>query len=200
MLTYVKLLFTDGNKMEISIRFAGSGGQGTITAGVILARAATLYENQYATLFQNYGAAARGGLASSEVKLSPQEIIFPNVVRPNILVAMSQEAVDTYIEDIAVNGLFIYDEGLVKDATPKSESIKKLGIEATQIAIDLGNKVVANIIMLGFLVGVTEVVSKDTIEKAALEVVPTKYKTINVRALEVGFAMADKVAEQIKKE
>lgn len=179
--------------MSLSIRFAGSGGQGTITAGVILARAATLYENQYATLFQNYGAAARGGLASSEVKISPQEIIFPNVVRPDVLVAMSQEAVDAYIEDIEVNGLLIYDKELVKDATPKSESIKKLGIKATQTAIDLGNKVVANIIMLGFLVGVTEVVSKDTIEKAVLEVVPPKYKTINLRALEVGFAFAEKI-------
>jgi 2-oxoglutarate ferredoxin oxidoreductase subunit gamma len=182
--------------MELSIRFAGSGGQGTITAGIILARAATLYENQFASLFQNYGAAARGGLASSEVKISPQEIIFPNVIRPDILVAMSQEAVDTYIEDIAVNGVLIYDEGLIKDATPKSESIKKLGIKATQTAIDLGNKVVANIIMLGFLVGITEVVSKDTIEKAVLEVVPTKYKTINLRALEVGFAIAEKVTEK----
>jgi len=179
--------------MSLSIRFAGSGGQGTITAGVILARAATLYENQYATLFQNYGAAARGGLASSEVKISPQEIIFPNVVRPDVLVAMSQEAVDAYIEDIEVNGLLIYDKELVKDATPKSESIKKLGIKATQTAIDLGNKVVANIIMLGFLVGVAEVVSKDTIEKAVLEVVPPKHKTINLRALEVGFAFAEKI-------
>ena len=179
--------------MSLSIRFAGSGGQGTITAGVILARAATLYENQYATLFQNYGAAARGGLASSEVKISPQEIIFPNVVRPDILVAMSQEAVDKYIDDIAINGLLIYDEELVKEATPKLESIKKLGIKATQTAIDLGNKVVANIIMLGFLVGVTEVVSKVTIEKAVLEVVPPKYKTINLRALEVGFAFAEKI-------
>jgi len=182
--------------MELSIRFAGSGGQGTITAGVILARAATLYENQYATLFQNYGAAARGGLASFEVKISPQEIIFPNVTKPNILVAMSQEAVDAYIDDIEINGMFIYDEGLVKEVTLKSESIRTIGIHATNTAIDLGNKVVANIIMLGFLVGLTEVVSKDTIEKAVLEVVPTKYKTINLRALEVGFALAEKVAEK----
>ncbi len=183
-------------RMELSIRFAGSGGQGTITAGVILARAATLYENQYATLFQNYGAAARGGLASSEVKISPHEIIFPNVTKPNILVAMSQEAVDAYIDDIEVDGIFIYDEGLVKEASLKSESIRKIGIQATNTAIDLGNKVVANIIILGFLVGLTEVVSKDTIEKAVLEVVPTKYKTINLRALEVGFAIAEKVPEK----
>ncbi len=100
-------------KKEISI--TGFGGQGVVLSGVILGRAAALYDRKKATQTQSYGSAARGGGARSEVIISDDSIDYPRVINPDILIAMSQQALDKYINNLKPEGILIVDSGLVKD-------------------------------------------------------------------------------------
>ncbi|MFQ6066123.1 MAG: 2-oxoacid:acceptor oxidoreductase family protein [bacterium] len=172
--------------MEKKIRIAGSGGQGVVLSGVILGRAAVLYDRKRATQTQSYGAEARGGAARSEVIISDESIDCPQVINPDILVAMSQRALDKYIKDLRPHGILIVDSELVKDF-PQNRSFYVYRVPASQIASqEFGRTIVANMIMLGFLVGLTGVVSREALGKSVRDSVPQETKDLNLRALEKG--------------
>lgn len=176
--------------MEKKIRIAGFGGQGVVTSGVILGRAAVLYDKKKAVHNQSYGAEARGGAARSEVIISDESIDYPQVINSDILVAMSQRALDKYIKDLKPHGILIVDSELVKDL-PRSYSFSLYRIPASQIASqEFGRTIVANMIMLGFLVGLTAVVSQEALEKSVSDSVPRGTEDLNLRALKKGEKMA----------
>jgi 2-oxoglutarate ferredoxin oxidoreductase subunit gamma len=170
---------------EKHILVTGFGGQGIVMAGDILGKAAALYDHKHATMTQNYGPEARGGACSSQVIISPEEILFPCVENPEILVCMSQEAYSKNIKTIRPGGTLIWDTDLVH--TRKIDSIgKTYSIPATRFAEKLGNKMMANIVMLGFLSAVEQIVHTDALKQAVLDSVPQSTKDNNLNAFNTG--------------
>ena len=166
------------------IIIAGFGGQGVILAGFILGRAA-LYDGKYATQIQSYGPEARGGACRSEIIISDKPIDYPKVIKADILLTMSQESFNKYINTLKSEGTLIFDADLVKETLRGG---KAYGIPATRIASETFKKrIVANMIMLGALTSLTKVVTKESLEKAAKESVPKGTEKINLEAIRMGF-------------
>jgi 2-oxoglutarate ferredoxin oxidoreductase subunit gamma len=169
------------------IRVSGFGGQGIITAGYILGKAAALFDKRHVTLTKSYGPESRGGASSAQVIISDAEINYPRLTRPELLVAMSQEAYAKYVGELASGGLLLIDEDLV-ELDPARDDIRVRAIPATRIAeSELERKIVANIVMLGFVAANTDVVSIDAIRQATLSSIPKGTEELNTRALERGY-------------
>jgi len=182
------------------IRFSGFGGQGIITAGYILGKAAALHDRHYVTLIKSYGPESRGGASSAQVIISDEEINYPRITKPELLVAMSQEAYAKYIEELASGGLLIIDEDLVELNHPR-EDIRVQAIPATRIAeSDLGRRIVANIVMLGYAAANTDVVSLEGIREAVLSSIPKGTEELNMRALERGYSYDPQQPQEDSKE
>ncbi len=183
--------------MRKEIRFAGFGGQGILLAGIILGRAAALYENKYAFQTQSIGPEARGGASRAEVVISDNPRDYPKVRKLDILVAMSQEALNKYISDLLDGGVLIYDSSIIENIPETKGNIKVYPLPLTETAYKLGNKIVANVVMLGSLVSLTGIISKDSIKKSVLDMVPEKFKDLNLKALHEGFKLGDEVKSSI---
>ncbi len=179
------------NDERIEIRLAGEGGQGMILAGIILAEAAAIYEGKNAIQTQSYGPEARGGASKSEVIIGSGELDYPEVISADILLALSQEACDKYASNLKKNGLLIVDEEKV-GRIPHSHAFKA---PITRLAIDVtGKSITANVVALGVLVGLTGIVSRESIEKAVIARAPKGTEDLNRAALEAGFKEAERVA------
>jgi 2-oxoglutarate ferredoxin oxidoreductase subunit gamma len=175
--------------MRKEIRVCGFGGQGIILAGMVLGKAASVYDGYHAVQTQSYGPEARGGASRSEVIISDEPIGFPGVMEADILVALSQPAFDKYTGDLKEDAVIIVDPSLVID----TGRFTTVGIEFTALAEDLGRKIVANIIMLGSLVKLTGVVSEEAIQQAVFDSVPPRTIELNRKALETGYKAAETV-------
>ncbi len=178
--------------MRYEIRFAGFGGQGIVTMGIILGRAAAIYEGLNAVQTQSYGPEARGGASRSEVIISDSPIYYPKVRKPDIFVCMSVEAFKRYIKDLKEKGILIYDSSIIKDDIVKEilsyDKYKVYKVPATKMAFDtFGKTIVANIIMLGALIKITGIVSYESLKKSVLDVVPKGTEEMNLKALEIGY-------------
>lgn len=186
------------DKHERHILITGFGGQGIVMAGDILGKAATLYDHKHATMTQNYGPEARGGACSSQVIISGEEILFPCVEEPEILVCMSQEAYTKNIKSLKPEGTLIWDTDLVH--TRKTDAaLKTFNIPATRFAEQLGTKMMANIVMLGFLSAVEPLVHAEALKKAVLESVPAATKDNNLRAFNKGREYGHSVVKEAVK-
>lgn len=174
------------NRMEI--RLVGEGGQGMILAGIILAEAAAIYDDKNAIQTQSYGPEARGGASRAEVIIGEGDLDFPEVINADILVAMSQEACDKYAMNMKKDGILIVDSDKV-GRVPVTSAIKipitKLAVEAT------GKAITANVVALGLLVGLSNVVSRQAIEKAVAQRAPKGTEEVNLAALSRGLAAAE---------
>jgi len=168
--------------MRQEIQLAGFGGQGIITAGFILGRAAAIYDRKEAVFTQSYGPEARGGACAAEVVISDGPIDYPLVTRPDLVVCMSQEAYNKYGVALADGAELIVDSDLVEAG---SNGIQRL--PAMRLATDLGNRMAANVVMLGFLICVTGIVSREALEKSVRETVRPRLLELNLRALSTGF-------------
>jgi 2-oxoglutarate ferredoxin oxidoreductase subunit gamma len=181
----------NGDRMEI--RLAGEGGQGMILAGIILAEAAAIYDNKNATQTQSYGPEARGGASKAEVVIAQGEIDHPEVIIADVLVAMSQEACDKYAGNLKKDGLLIVDQERV-GRVPSSRAIK---VPITRLAQESsGKSITANVVALGVLVGLTDVVSRQAIILAVAARAPKGTEEMNKSALSAGFAAADLVGKK----
>ena len=182
--------------MRTEVRIAGFGGQGVIMAGVIIGKAASLFDNKNAVQTQSYGPEARGGASKCEVVIDNKLIEYPKVQSPDVLVAMSNEALLKYIGDLKDEGTLIVDPGTtdiegVRDFI-QEHKIKVYEAPATQTAMeDIGLKIVANIVMVGAITKITEVISKEAAIKAIESSVPKGTEEKNVAAFEAGYALAD---------
>jgi len=171
------------------IRLAGEGGQGMILAGIVLAEAAAIYDGKNAVQTQSYGPEARGGASKAEVIISEGEIDYPKVISADALVVMSQEACDKYAAALKKSGLLIVDEekvGRVPTSRAVQVPITRLALEAT------GKTITANVVALGVLVGLTQIVSRQAIEKAVAARAPQGTQDMNRAALAAGFAAAER--------
>jgi len=136
------------------IRFSGFGGQGIIRCGLIAGKALSLYDNKYATMTQSFGPEARGSACSSQLVVSDDRVLYPYISIPEILVSMSQEAYEKYEPELMDDGILIIDKDLVK-MKPARGKIKTYAIPSTRFAEELGNRIIANLVMLGFFSAVT---------------------------------------------
>lgn len=166
------------------LRLSGTGGQGLILGGIILAEAALL-DGKLAIQSQSYGPEARGGSSKSEVIISEQAIHYPKVETPNVVLAMSQEACKKYTTDLPAEGILITDSLFVQELPAHAGKIYELPITHTAKE-DLGKALFANIIALGALVKITGVVSKESLVKAVLARVPKGTEALNEKAIELG--------------
>jgi 2-oxoglutarate ferredoxin oxidoreductase subunit gamma len=172
--------------MRIEIRFAGFGGQGIIKSGIIAATAACIYSGKNAVQTQSYGPESRGGACKSEVVISEEEIDFPKVVEPEILVVMSQHAYNEYAENVKPNGTIILDPDMIPNEK-ELKNVRVFKVPATKIAEELGRKIVANIAMLGAFVAITGVLDKDAVKESIKVNVPKGTEELNLMAFEKGY-------------
>ncbi|MBS7633301.1 2-oxoacid:ferredoxin oxidoreductase subunit gamma [Candidatus Bathyarchaeota archaeon] len=172
--------------MRVEIRFAGFGGQGIIKSGIITAAAACLYAQKNAVQTQSYGPESRGGACKSEVVISEEEIDFPKVDVPDVLVVMSQHAYNEYADNVKENGTVILDPDMIP-VEMALKNVKVFKVPATKIAEELGRKIVANIVMLGAFVALTNVLDKDALKEAILANVPKGTEELNIKAFEKGY-------------
>jgi 2-oxoglutarate ferredoxin oxidoreductase subunit gamma len=168
------------------IRFAGYGGQGIIRSGIIIGKAASLFDDKFATMNQSFGPEARGGACSAQVLVSEDRILYPYVTVPNILVAMSQEGYSKYEPELGQEGLLLIDVDLVKPK-PVRGKVELLSIPATRFAEELGNRIIANVVMLGFFTAITGVVSVEAMKKAIPSLVPSRFVDLNLKAFDRGY-------------
>jgi len=172
--------------MRTEIRFAGFGGQGVISAAKISGRAAAINDKLNAVLTQSYGPEARGGACNANVVVSQERIAYPEVTLPSLLVILSQEAYTTFGSTIAPGGTLIVDQDLV-DVEKVSSGVSLYKVPATHLAEELGNRIVANVVMLGAVVALTGFVSKEAMLNSVRDSVPSKFLELNEHAFEVGY-------------
>ena len=174
--------------MRREIRFAGFGGQGVILAGMITGRAAALHDGKEAIVTQSYGPEARGGACSAQLVIDDQPIDYPMVTEPDVLVVMSQEAAQKYTGDLADDCQVLVDEGLVH--LPESAPWAVHKIPATKLAEQLGNRMAANVVMLGYFVAITGAVNRPSMEAAIRDSVKERFIDLNMRAFDIGYSHA----------
>lgn len=168
------------------IRVAGFGGQGVILAGMIIGKAASIFENGYATLTQSFGPEARGSACSAQVILSNEPILYPYVTQPDILIAMSQDAYNRFVAELKPNGTLLIEEDLVR-ISDLPNGIRVHGVPATRLAEELGRRLVLNIVMVGFFAAVTKLIDPEALRKAVADSVPAGTEKLNLRAFDKGF-------------
>lgn len=177
------------------IVFSGSGGQGVITASIILAEAAVLYENLNAVQSQSYGPEARGGATRSDVIISDSEIYFPKVFQPNVLICLTQAAYNKFYPIIRPGGLLITDTRFVK--TERKVDARQIELPMyVSVLEQIGKPIVFNICMLGAVLSLTELVSEKSLEKVLVQRIPSGFLDINRQALKLGMAIGQKSAAQ----
>lgn len=179
------------------IRFSGFGGQGIIRCGLITGRAISLYDNKHTTMTQSFGPEARGSACSSQLVVSEDRVLYPYITRPEILIAMSQEAYDKYEPELRDDGILILDKDLVR-LKPTQRKIKIYSIPSTRFAEELGNRIIANLVMLGFFTAITKVVSPEAIKKALPGLVPGRFLELNIKAFDRGYEYGKEVLPEEK--
>jgi 2-oxoglutarate ferredoxin oxidoreductase subunit gamma len=173
------------------VRLAGTGGQGTILAGILLADAA-IRDGANVVQTQSYGPEARGGASRSEVVISSGEIHYPKVLEADITLCMSQEACDRYGQQVREGGLLILDT----DHVARAPTTRAVRVGLTSLAREVtGREIVANVVGLGVLVGLTGIVSPEAVEAAVRHRVPRGTEDLNAKALIAGLKAAERVRD-----
>jgi len=172
---------------SIEIRLGGVGGQGIALAGTLLGKAAALHDGKEAVFTQTYGPEARGGASRADVIVGKRQIAYPFVKQPDILAVLFQEAYEKFRPEMKPQGLLIMESDLVN---PRDEDADGIRLPAIEVARELGNKMAANIVMLGYIVGATGVVSREAMEASIRESVRPAHLELDLNALDAGFNMA----------
>jgi 2-oxoglutarate ferredoxin oxidoreductase subunit gamma len=167
------------------VRLSGAGGQGLVLGGVILAEAVALFEGINAVQTQSYGPEARGGASKSEVIISDGDIDYPKATQIDLLLCLTQEACDKYSVDLKKGGILLADSRMVTELPDEDYRVYHLPIIDTAKE-KVGKVFVANIVALGAIAGLVEIVSLENVEKAVLRRVPKGTENLNRRALTLG--------------
>lgn len=180
--------------MRKEIRLSGSGGQGLILAGIILAEAAAIYDGHEVMQTQSYGPEARGGASRAEVIIADEAIDYPKVAVPDVVLVMSQEACDRYARHVKRGGIVVVDGTNIK-SSPSVGGAEVISLPITDMARhDVGRQVTANIVALGVLVGVCGLATPEAMERTIRARVPRGTEELNIRAFRVGLERAREAA------
>ena len=179
---------------SFEMRLSGSGGQGLISAGVLLAEAIGLGDGKNVVQAQSYGPEARGGATRCDVIVSDSEIYFPECTSYDILLCLTQEAYDKYSGNLKPDGILIIDEDDVESLT-RANAIKVPFIRTA--AEQFGASIVANVISLGFISEYTGIVSNSSLKNAVAERFSgTRHLDLNLKAVELGFKLGKKMKKK----
>ena len=170
----------------MDIKFSGFGGQGIIKTGILVGKAASLFDDKFATLTQSFGPEARGGACSAQLVINDSPVLYPYIMAPEILVTMSQEAYEKFADVLVAGGILLTDADLVKPRQFRKD-VKVYSVPATRIAEEMGNRIFANVVMIGFFTAITRVVSPEAVKQALPGSVPDRFVTINTEAFERGY-------------
>jgi 2-oxoglutarate ferredoxin oxidoreductase subunit gamma len=167
------------------IRIAGFGGQGVILTGMVIGKAASIYDSKHVTLTQSFGPEARGSACSVQLIVSTEPILYPYLTGEDILVVMSQEAYTRFAPELRPAGMLLYEQELVQlgDLDP---TIKTVGVPATRLAEELGRRLVLNMVMVGFVAALTDLASAQAVRQAVETSVPKGTEKLNLAAFEKG--------------
>jgi 2-oxoglutarate ferredoxin oxidoreductase subunit gamma len=177
------------------IRLSGSGGQGLILAGIILAKAAVI-DKRRVTQTQSYGPESRGGYSRADVIISDSEIYFPEATSFDVLMALTQEACDVYLFELKESGVLIVDTTFVKNISLMSDHTYE--VPFTEIVTEkLGSPITTNIISLAFMVKITGIVKDESLKLAIAQSVKPAFLDLNYKAMKLGFELAAKYGKQI---
>ncbi len=171
------------------IVFSGSGGQGIITASILLAEAAVLHEGLEATQTQVYGPEARGGSSRADVIIAETQILFPKVIQPNVLICLSQTAYNKYSGIVRPGGILLSDSRFVTAESKVDARQIELPMYETVMA-EFNRSIAFNILMLGAVVGITRLVRLDSVAKVLEVRVPSEFFEMNLKALQLGYGLA----------
>lgn len=170
--------------MKKNIRLTGTGGQGLILAGIILAEAALL-EGKNAIQSQSYGPEARGGASKAEVIIADEAIHYPKVLESDYLLSMSEKAYEKYNGGMKQNSVLILDTTFVKEV-PNEKAAKTIAVPITRLAKEAtGREMTANIAALGIL-SALGIVAEKPLKQAILHRIPKGTEELNMKAFEVG--------------
>jgi 2-oxoglutarate ferredoxin oxidoreductase subunit gamma len=172
---------------RLEIRVTGFGGQGVVLAAYIMGRAC-IDSGRHATMIQSFGPEARGASCSATLVVSPHEVLYPYIQAPSILVAMSSDGYATFRKELRGDGTLIYESDLVHP-----EFANAFGIPSTRIAESLRRPVVQNIVMLGFITAVSQLVTREEMREAVRASVPSGTEEINLQAFDAGVRYFDEV-------
>jgi 2-oxoglutarate ferredoxin oxidoreductase subunit gamma len=168
------------------IRITGFGGQGVVLSGYIIGRACAINANLHATMIQSFGPEARGSACSCTLAISPTEVRYPYIVRPDIFVVMSADGYDKYRDELKDAGTLIYEKDLVHPSLKEGQPA--FGVPSTRLAETIvGRTIVQNIVMIGFLGAVTQIVSHDALRDAVEKCVPAGTEMLNLKAFDAGW-------------
>jgi len=180
---------------RFEVRIAGLGGQGIVTAGVMIGRAASVFAGKNVTLTQSYGPESRGGASKVEVIVSDEKIDYPKVRNPSLVAVMSQEAYRKNITDLNGRAILIVDPDMVQE-DPANHSGRIYRVPVTRIAEQLGKRIVANMVMVGTIIGLTNMVDTSSVEKAIAKYVPRGTEELNLNAFRKGYEFARKLLHE----
>jgi len=168
------------------VRFSGFGGQGIVRCALITGKALSMYDDKYATMTQSFGPEARGGACSSQLVVSESRVLYPYVTQPGVLVALSQDAYNKYEPQLRDGGILIIEEDLV---TPKEDTgrVQMYPAPVTRFAEELGNRLFANLVTLGFFSAVTKIATPEAMKKALPGLVPDRFLEVNKKAFDKGY-------------
>jgi 2-oxoglutarate ferredoxin oxidoreductase subunit gamma len=178
--------------MRQEIRLAGSGGQGIILAGVILAEAVGVYEGKKVIQTQSYGPEARGGSSKTDVIISDEDILYPKARKLDILVCLSQKSYDAYITFIKDTGIVIYDDFYIRSCSVKNAYPFPLALKTREF---FGREIFMNIVVLGVLSELTGITKLESLKKAVTNRVPKATLENNLKALELGVKIVKEIKE-----
>ena len=167
------------------LRVTGFGGQGILRCGMIIGKALSLYGGKHATLTQAFGPEARGSACSACVVIDDQPVTYPYIRGTDGLVAMSQEGYSKFKSELRPNGILMTERELVVVDEPPTR--KAFSIPATRMAEQIGMKMSANLVMIGFFGAVTGIADVDVLKKAIPGTVPERFLEQNLRALVIGW-------------
>lgn len=174
--------------------FSGSGGQGVITAAIILAEAAVLYENLIAVQSQSYGPEARGGATRSDVIIADAPILFPKVLQPNVLVCLTQQSYVNFFSLLRPGGLLVTDTRYVK--LGKKVDARQVELPMYETVMEkIGKPIVFNICMLGAVIGLTKLVRPESIMKVLETQIPKNFLEMNQQALDLGLKLSEGIGD-----
>jgi len=175
------------------LTLCGMGGQGIILASVLLGTAAVTLAGLHAVQTQSYGSEARGGQCQAELIIDREPILSPVAQKKDLLLAMFSEAYHKYIPDLKADGVLVYDTDLVQ---PEPRQGKSYGVPATQMAVGLGNRMAANMVMLGFIAEMFGIISVEQLEQVVISEVDERFRELDINAVRAGVELAQQIKLQ----
>ncbi len=178
----------------MDVKFSGFGGQGIIKSGMIIGKAASLFDNQHATMTQSFGPEARGSACSASLVIQETPVLYPYIVAPEVLVCLSQEAYEKFGPELAPGGTMLIDTDLV-ELDDRAKGINLFAVPATKVAEEMGNRIFANVVMVGFFTAVTQVVPAEAVKQALPGLIPERFLDKNIEAFDRGYKYGRELLE-----